>query len=112
MTSNLQRSFQALLVVGLALTSNIVSARSQHFGFSRGPLEGFFSMLMFLFLLGLFIAVIVYLFRFLSTQQTSAQTSSVQPPADSAMALLRERLAKGKIDVEDFEARKQVLLSE
>jgi uncharacterized membrane protein len=45
-----------------------------------------------------------------SVANTSASYTSV--PNDPALNILRERLAKGEIDTEDYEARKRILLDE
>jgi Short C-terminal domain len=70
--------------------------------------------LLFLALLVLAVLYVLQLFR--SSQGSSAGTPPVTTPAvissaDSAMQILRERLAKGEIDPEDYEIRRRMLAS-
>lgn len=67
---------------------------------------GWIGMLLFWTLL---VVAIVYLVRYLNTQ-SSSRTPERQPDSvESAMAILRERFARGEIDQEEFEQRKRML---
>jgi uncharacterized membrane protein len=96
-------------------------------GYHRGhPGWSLFEGLLQLLFLVLIVLGIIWLVRVLRSQGTPSGTlgSSVSPdsgvqgvfntfapkPAqDSALQILRERLAKGEIDPEDYEARRRVL---
>jgi uncharacterized membrane protein len=105
---------------------NTASARDY---FGRGPGWGdFLSLLISLLFIALLVLAVLYLFQLYRSRQTSTtppsadyqatgQVMGSQPtgsrgitPEDSALTILRERLAKGDISVEDYEARRRVLL--
>jgi uncharacterized membrane protein len=95
---------------------NTASARDH---FMRGPgFGGFFSLLVSLLLIALLVLAILYLFQlYRARQQPSSAPPEVRstearvtPSTDSALTILRERLAKGEIEVDDYEARRRVLL--
>jgi uncharacterized membrane protein len=108
------------LATGTLSFLNIASARDH---FMRGPgFAGFFSLLVSLLFIALLVLAILYLFQLYRARQTeNTQPSNIMPtevrptgarvpaPNDSALAILRERLARGEIDPEDFEARRRIL---
>lgn len=57
----------------------------------------------------LIIVGIVYLVRYLNSQNPNQGTNRQPESADSALDTLRERFAKGEIDQEDFEQRRRNL---
>lgn len=71
------------------------------FGMVLGPV------FMILVLVGIVVGTI-YLIR---TFAPHAMGPTSSPAEDRALAILRERLAKGEIDVKEFEDRKRMLLS-
>jgi uncharacterized membrane protein len=92
---------------------NTASARDH---FMRGPgIGGFFSLLVSLLFIALLVLAILYLFQLYRARQHPATTppevrSTETQASDSALTILRERLARGEIEVDDYEARRRVLL--
>jgi uncharacterized membrane protein len=110
----LQNIALALPIVGLGINMlNVASARDHAFGLGRGHFVGGFFSFLFSLLLGLLVAGLVYLIQLLRSGQANANPlASTRVPADQALEILRERLAKGEIEVEDYEARRRVLLNQ
>lgn len=74
---------------------------------------GFFVWLMPLLFLSSLVLTIVALFQWFRTRHDPLhpyKTTEVTS-GDSALEILRQRLAKGEIDPEDYEARRKVLLN-
>jgi len=72
------------------------------YGMMGGYGHGVFGVLMMLVFWGLIIALIVLAVRWFSSQRKDGQSPK-------ALDLLKERLARGDIDPEDYEARRKVL---
>ncbi len=74
---------------------------------------GFFSWLVPLLFITLLVLTILVLFQWFKTRHDPVppyKTTEVFS-GDSALHILRERLAKGEIDPEDYEVRRQVLIN-
>jgi putative membrane protein len=106
----------ALLVIAPIGLLHFASAQD-HLWYGRGPGMGFFGGLLQLLFLILIVLGIVFLVQALRSRAGSQRTFEIPgmkaptPPAhDAALQILRERLAKGEIDPEDYEARRRVLL--
>jgi putative membrane protein len=99
-------------LIGAASLLSLAFARDFN-GFGRMHFLGeFFSWLMLLLFLSLLVLAILALFQWFRSRQGKIPqiNTSELPSSDSALQILRERLAKGEIEVEDFENRKRVLL--
>ncbi len=83
------------------------------FGYGMGTWGGFGWIGTLLFL-ALVVLGIVYLWRALDTGRPreshhDAATSATRPSTDPALQILRERYARGEIDKEEFDRRKEGL---
>jgi uncharacterized membrane protein len=102
------------VATGALSVLNTASARDH---FMRGPgFNDFFSLLVSLLLVALLVLAVLYLFQLYRARQHPNLQTEVKPtgarvpsPNDSALTILRERLARGEIEVEDFEARRRIL---
>lgn len=103
------------LSTGFAVTLlGVANAQGHHW---RGGGWSFFGGLMQLLFLALVVLGIIFLVQVLRSQHLGSPrvfdmpgTKPTAPQAqDAAMQILRERLAKGEIDPEDYEARRKVL---
>ena len=65
----------------------------------------FFPPLMMIVFIAAIVAVVVLLVRWLSDRRPGARASS----ESNAVAILRERFARGEIDQEEYEERRRVL---
>jgi putative membrane protein len=98
---------------------NLANAQ-EHFWRGRGPGWGLFEGLLQLLFLALIILGIVFLVQALRSREPGSRrtfeipgTKPTTPPTqDAALQILRERLAKGEIDPEDYEARRRILSGE
>jgi putative membrane protein len=110
--------FTALIApIGLL---NLANAQ-EHFWRGRGPGWGLFEGLLQLLFLALIILGIVFLVQALRSREPGTRRTfdipGVKPPStppahDAALQILRERLARGEIDPEDYEARRRILSGE
>jgi uncharacterized membrane protein len=115
MLSRLQTvTSMAPLIAGTISLFSVVSAR----GFDRGfyPLgiaRGFISLFMMLLIFALLGFALYYLIQKIMRPNSPLRPAASTPSAhsDGALDILRERLAKGEIEVEDYETRRRVLLS-
>jgi uncharacterized membrane protein len=104
--------------IGMTLfsTANAQDRLSRGFDHGLGFSGGLFSILASLLFIALLVLAVLYLFQlYRSRQSPSGVNTGTHVPTptyapDSALQMLRERLAKGEIDVEDYEARRRVLL--
>lgn len=98
---------------------NVVAAQD-HLRPLRGPGWGLFEGLLQLLFLGLIVFGIVFLVQALRSREPGSRRTfeipgmkpTTPPTHDAALQILRERLAKGEIDPEDYEARRRVLSGE
>jgi uncharacterized membrane protein len=107
-----------ILPIGMMFFNTVHAQDRLSRGFDHGPGLGgsFFSFLMSLLFLALLVLAVLYLFQLYRSRQNPSgvnigtQISTPTYAPDAALQMLRERLAKGEIDVEDYEARRRVLL--
>jgi putative membrane protein len=107
--------FAPLVIVPIVLL-NVASAQ-EHLWRGGGPGWGLFGGLLQLLFLVLIILGIIFLVQALRTREGGSRRTfdipgikPMAPPApDPALQILRERLAKGEIDPDDYEARRRVL---
>jgi putative membrane protein len=88
---------------------NFANAQGHHWG-GRG--WSLFEGLLQLLFLALFVVGIIFLVQALRSRRTfdlPGMKATAPTTQDSALQILRERLAKGEIDPEDYEARRRVL---
>ena len=104
------------IMTGAVSLLNIANARGFDRGFhAMGFARGFFSLLMMLLIFALLALALYYLIQQLRHSKPSLLSSTPAPSvpgSDNALVILRERLAKGEIELEDYEARRRVLLNE
>jgi putative membrane protein len=93
---------------------NVASAQD-YLRFGRGPGWGFLEGLLQLFFLILIVLGIIFVVQALRARR-SFDLPGLKPVTphvqDAALQLLRERLAKGEIDPDDYEARRRILSGE
>jgi putative membrane protein len=69
----------------------------------------FFGFLMMLLFLGIIVAVVVFGVRWLGGSEHSPFRHGPRPGERSALDILKERLARGEIDVAEYEERRRAL---
>ena len=75
--------------------------------FIHGP-----HILFWLLILALLVLAVLYLLQFFRLQGSNpTSTTTLISTTDSAMQILRDRLAKSEIEPEDYETRRRILLS-
>jgi putative membrane protein len=74
-----------------------------------GWLQMFFGFLMMLLFLGIIIALVVVGVRWLGSSEHSPFRHAPGPGARSPLDILKERLARGEIDVAEYEERRRAL---
>ena len=110
----------AMMIGGLALGLPAIAQAQQgmpYYGYGPGMMweEGggwfhmLFGFLMMILFLGVIVVLVVLGVRWLGGCRTFAVPPSASAGPRSALDILKERLAKGEIDVAEFEERKRAL---
>ena len=107
---------EAIMGSALALLMQASPALAQpegyygpHMMWGGGWLHMFFGFLMMLLFLGLIVALVVIGVRWLGSAEHSPFRHGPRPGERSALDILKERLARGEIDVAEFEERRRAL---
>lgn len=104
----------ALFFIVPVVLLNVASAQ-EHLWRGGGPGWGLFGGLLQLLFLILIVLGIIFLGQALRSPRP-LEIPGMKPPTppahDAALQILRERLAKGEIDPDDYEARRRVLSGE
>jgi putative membrane protein len=74
-----------------------------------GWLHMFFGFLMMLLFLGILVGLVVLVVRWLGSSEHSPFRQATGPGARSPLDILKERLARGEIDVAEYEERRRAL---
>lgn len=107
--------FAAPLLVALALPSLALAQPAERYwgpGMmwdGGGMLHMFFGFLMMLLFLAILVGLVVLVVRWLGTSEHSPFRHGSGAGHRSALDILKERLAKGEIDVAEFEERRRAL---
>jgi putative membrane protein len=101
----------AAVLVGFLLPSLAIAGeryRGPGMMWDGGVFHMFFGFLMMILFLAIVVGVVVLLVRWLGGSEHPLFRPSGQPPR-SPLDILKERLARGEIDVAEFEERKRAL---
>ncbi len=109
----------AIMVGGMALSLPAIAQAQQGMPYGYGPgmmwddgggwFHMLFGFLMMLLFLGVIVVLVVLGVRWLGAAEHSPFRHPPVPGPRSALDILKERLAKGEIDVAEFEERKRAL---
>jgi putative membrane protein len=100
------------LLVLLTQASPALADPERYYGphmWGGGWLHMFFGFLMMILLLGIIVALVVLGVRWLGASEHSPFRHAPRPGERSALDILKERLARGEIEVTEFEERRRAL---
>ena len=109
---NLRYSAVAAALIGLLLPSITMAQPDERYWgpgmmWGGGLFHMFFGFLMMILFIGIVVGVVVLLARWLGSEHSLFRPTG--HPSRTALDILKERLARGEIDVAEFEERKRAL---